>query len=151
MHILSFMEMQQFLALKGLGLPAGAGAQRTCSPPDLMVLLVESCAAASAQKVLRKEFLFLLVTSKEVWETLSQLQNNCQLPFQPEAFVWCLCHNPPLSCTWPYAAGCCWGCQILLSLTPRQLINTREVFLPVSGSSEKWELGCLEKQGSDCQ
>lgn len=30
----------------------------------------------------------------------------------------------------------------LLSPPPRQLINTREVFLPVSGSSEKCELGC---------
>lgn len=54
-HILSFMEMQQFLALKGLWLPAGAEAQRTCFPPDLMMLLMESCVGASAQKVLRQE------------------------------------------------------------------------------------------------
>lgn len=47
----------------------------------------------------------------------------------------CLAHGlTPLA-----AAG---DVRSLLSPAPRQLINTREVFLPVSGSSEKCELGC---------
>lgn len=68
MHILSFMEMQQFLALKGLWLPAGAEAQRTCFPPDLMVLLMESCVGASAptERAQKGKFLFLPVMNKEV-------------------------------------------------------------------------------------
>lgn len=51
----------------------------------------------------------------------------------------CLAHDLTLLA----AAG---DVRSLLSSTPWQLINTREVFLPVSGSSEKWELGCLDER-----
>lgn len=81
-HILSFIEMQQFLALKGLWLPAGPEAQGTCFLPGLKGLLVESCVGASAQKLLKNKsfssFLWwvrrfersYLITSWKLWTAL---------------------------------------------------------------------------------
>ena len=143
-HIPSLMELQQFVVLKGLWFPAGAEPQRLCVPPDLVVLLVESfCVWASAQKVLEgKIFLPALLCWVRRFERpccnfmkISKCPFNLMLWFCVcSTIALCLAHDltPPAA-----AAG---DVRSLLSPTPRQLVNTREVF-DAADFRELWGVG----------
>lgn len=122
--------------------PSWAEPQRTCFPPDLVALLVEPfCVWASAQKVLgRKNFPSFLWWARRFERPYLNFIKVLDCPFNL-LLLFCVCSTILLclahDLTPPAAAG---DVRSLLSSTPRQIINTREVF-DAANFRELWEVG----------
>lgn len=122
--------------------PSWGRALEDMLPPDLMVLLVEPfCVWASAQKVLgKKNFPSFLWWVRKFERPYLNFIKVLNCPFNLlhlfgvcSTILLCLAHD-----LMPQAAA--GDVRSLLSPTPRQLINTREVF-DAANFGELWEVG----------